>query len=104
MSEQKPLIIKMKLSGGKESVIPFGVTEELKISVIDEIAMFHFNDSKITKKFVDKTKEEIDKNKENFIIAYSERRQKAIYKFPNMKQMEIIKKIKSDLEDLKNGR
>lgn len=95
MEKQKPINIKIKLAGGKDSVIPAGITEELKCSVIDGLAVFHFNDGKITRRFILQTKD-----KTTYKAEYSERTQKGVIYYPDMKQMEIVKKIRDDLKEL----
>lgn len=98
MINQKPINLRIKCAGGKNSVIPKGITELLRITVIDGLAVFHFNDGNTTRKFILAT---IDKT--NYKAEYSQRTQKGVIYYPDMKQIDIVKKIRDDLKELENG-
>ena len=89
-----PIKIKMNIAGGENSVIPKGVMEVLQIEVVDEIAVYRFNDAKTTKRFA------IGQNEDGVESKYNERLQKTICKYPDMSQEDIIKPIQQRLKDL----
>lgn len=96
---QKPLTMRYKLAGGKDSVIPVGVTEQLTINIRDLTATFHFIDSKTTKRFALQTN-----SKGEFKAEYIERLQLAVIVYPNMNQKQIAEKIVSDIKELQGAR
>jgi uncharacterized protein (UPF0264 family) len=87
---QKAIVLKMKLSGG--NVIPNGVTETLQIAIKDEVALFKFQDSKTTRKFVLAQKEAGIKSR------YNERLQSCICHYPNLMQKELSEKITKSIK------
>jgi len=91
---QKPIKIKLRLSGGKNSVIPSGVIEDLLINIIDGKATFHFNNANTTLKFVNTT----NKGKE-YKAEYLERLQLGIIHYPNKNQNEIKEQLTTELKD-----
>lgn len=90
----KPLKIALKLAGGKNSVIPPGVIEELVIEIIDGKATFHFKDCRTTKRFCE------TQRKDGVQTVYSERLSKAICVYPSMTQKEINVNIWANLKAL----
>lgn len=100
MAEQQlkkgdPINIKMNIIGGKGGVIPPGVIETLKISIIDEFASFHFNDGKITEKFSE------SQNFDGVETKYNQRTQWAVSHYPKMNQKELLEHITLRLNQLK---
>jgi len=91
---KKPIKIELKLNGGKDSVIPKGVTETLKIEVVDGGATFKFNDCGTTKRFA--AKQFLD----GVESVYVERKQKTYCKYPDMTQEDIVKHVKDRLQEL----
>lgn len=94
MEEQKYLKISIKLSGGKNSIIPAGLIENLTILIIDEKASFHFEHSNITKLLSQRQK------KDGFDSKYVERLQKTLVNYPGKTKEQILKLIKENLEEL----
>lgn len=88
---QLPIKIRVKLSGGHNSIIPLGVVEDLTIEVIDGKASYHFNDSKITKLFAQKQTEDLVES------VYVERLKKAICRYPGLNKEQIAQHIKDRL-------
>ena len=84
----------MKIAGGKDSIIPKGIIEQMTIEIIDEHALFHFNDCKITKAFVE------GQVKDGIESKYNERLKKTLCKYPGLNQDEIIKHIVGRLKIL----
>ena len=88
------LKITVKFQGGIKGFIPKGIKEQITIEIVDEIAAFHFLDNKFTKAL------SISQKKSNFNSVYSERLQKTICRFPNMKRDEIYFKLKKDFKEI----
>jgi len=97
----KPLVVKLNLTGGENSIIPKGVMETLTIEIVNELAAFHFQNALTTREFC---KRQI---KDGVTSRYNDRIQKTICKYPNMLADEILKHIKERLLALgakvKNG-
>lgn len=80
---KKAITIEYQFTSVDNPFFPKGIKECLKIEIIDGMAFFHFNDSKITKKFAK------GQNKAETPTIYHERLKKAITKYPNKKKEEI---------------
>lgn len=93
-NEDKPLRMSLKIAGGKNSVIPAGVTENLRIDIMDEFATFHFDDCKTTKKFAE------GQSKDGVKSAYSERLKKTFCEYPSMNKQAIFEDISRRLKEL----
>jgi len=91
---KKPIKIKIDLYGGKNSIIPKGTKETLKIEVVDGIAVYKFNDCKTTRRFAD------GQNEDGVESKYNERLQKTICIYPDMSQKEIVEHITKRLKEL----
>jgi len=87
----KPIVIRLKLSGGSDSIIPTGLIETLTIEIVDGLATFHFHNAHITKSLCKKHKQEGLNSK------YIERVQKTICQYPNMKADAIKEHIKGEI-------
>lgn len=92
---QKPKFIKMKIAGGALSVIPPGITELMTIEIIDEFAIFHFQDCKITKAFAER------QNQDGVESKYNERLKKTTCKYPGMDQDQVLKHISERIQELR---
>lgn len=84
--------IKIRLAGGKNSIIPSGVIENLVIEVADGGAMYRFDDCNTTRRFCS------SQIKDGVKSIYLERLQKTLCKYPNMNQAEIVAHIKERLK------
>jgi flagella basal body P-ring formation protein FlgA len=85
---KEPIKIKIKLSGGEDSVIPKGVIETLLVQIQDGKAWFKFVSANTTRNFAIKSKQSIEKGDK---VEYVERIQSALFTFPNKDQEEIYK-------------
>lgn len=94
MEIDKPIKISLKLQGGKGSIIPPGVTECLAVEIIDEWAFYHFNDVKITKKFVETQK------KDGVYSTYHPIKKRCICNYPDMNKKQIAEHITNRLKEL----
>lgn len=97
MIDNKPLVINLKLKGGRDSVIPKGAIENLRIEVIDEGATFHFINSRTCKMFA------IKQRKDGVESKYIERLQKTICSYPGMNKTQIAEHITNRLKALSGG-
>jgi len=95
---QKPIEMRLKLKGGKDSVIPKGYTTDLLIKIIDGKAAYRFDRSSITKAFCAK------RIKDGFNSIYVERFQTTMCEYPGMNQQEIVEHITKCLKELTNVR
>lgn len=94
METDKPIKITLKLQGGKNSVIPVGYTETLQIEIIDEWAFFHFQDCKITKRFVETQKAD------GVYSTYHPLKKKCMCNYPSMNKKQISEHITNRLKEL----
>jgi hypothetical protein len=96
---EKPLRIRLKMKGGKNSVIPPGAIEQIMIDIVDGIAVYHFIDNKTNKKFCE------SQNKEGIESKFVERLNKTFCKYPGMNKQQISEHIIKRLKELsKNER
>jgi hypothetical protein len=99
MKSKKPIDIKLTFMGGEGGLVPKGLIETLRISVVDGGATYRFNNTEITKEFANR------QNKEGVKSRYEARLQKTFCIYPGMSQEDVLKHIQSRLKALgaKNG-
>ncbi|MEA3421328.1 MAG: hypothetical protein U9Q97_06595 [Acidobacteriota bacterium] len=79
----KPIKLSFQLIGGKNSVIPKGVKENLRIAIYDEKATYSFNSAEITKKFSE------SQTKDGVRSIYDDEYKLCICIYPKMEQKQI---------------
>ena len=91
---KEPITLRIQLSGGENSIIPKGFRENLRVDVVDGIAVYKFTDSNTTRKFAD------GQNADGVDSRYNERIQKTICKYPDMDQKAIVTHITKRIKEL----
>jgi len=91
---KKPITLRITLSGGKDSIIPKGKRENLRIEVVDGIAVYKFTDHNTTRMFA------AGQSLDGVDSRYNERIQKTICKYPDMDQKQIVAHITERLKAL----
>ena len=95
MKEVQPIVVRMKVQGGaKGSIIPAGTVEQLTIEILNETALFHFQNQAICRKFADRQEQD------GVVSMYSARLQKTVCMYDKMTQAQILQHLKERFEAL----
>lgn len=91
----KPIKLYFKIKGDGISAVPKGTTEELIIFIYEGSAIYRFTRASTTKEFV-----KIESKKEKVEAKYIERKQCAIFFYPNKTKEEISDYIKAKVKEI----
>ena|SRR5690606_4036386 len=94
--KEEIIVLSMKIKGGKNSIIPKGITEELKVEIGNQVAIVKFKDGRITERFARHRQEVHD-----LPSKYVPRLQKAIFVYEGMTKEEIRNHFLNSIKELK---
>lgn len=97
--EIKTIKIKANISDPKGILIPRGVQEQISAEIADQVAVFRFRNSSVTRRFA-KVVIELEREKGKNDTIYNERMQKIITKYPGKSKEEIRDLILKQLNQL----